>query len=199
MELVKLTYSFYRLLFLHACRPTRTSTQTPTATATLANFFACDESITFMPTLTTLTGQWPAPGVAPQPANQAMLGLEAGGSFFPNACPLGSITTALFGGPSKVYRIDLSAFSQGGTLVVQGCGSPFSATGQNSIVYLGSGCPSDPATFGCLGAGSECQQPTKACPLRPRLSERRLRTAVLGSFVSLYTATLLYNNDSMSP
>jgi hypothetical protein len=116
--------------------PSATATGTPTQTPSATPTPICPPPVTSMQTLSGLESYVPT-YAGSNVVNWA--GTCGGYSLYANL-------------PKQIYRIDLSAFLIGGSLTVQNCNST-----SDTIIAVGTGCPTDATTFGCLqGADGGC-------------------------------------------
>ena len=91
--------------------------------------------------------------------------------------------TAFFPGPRLVYRIALdNGAPLGGTLTLSTCG----LTSNNTVLYLGMGCPTWSQPFGCLRGNDDAGDVTgQACASNPRASTISVVASTRFFFVQL--------------
>lgn len=85
------------------------------------------------------------------------------------SCLAGGSFSTLFSGYRLVYRIDLGEVTPlGGVLTVTTC----DLTRNNTVLYIGTGCPSYSASFGCLtGNDNAADVVGQSCPSNARASK----------------------------
>jgi hypothetical protein len=126
-----------------------------------------------------ITSLYGVAGLLPAPVD---LGGPAGvgGLYTSGSCARG--LSALFPGPRALFFLDLGVGTPlGGTLVVTTCG----ATANNTVLYVGTGCPSWAVPFACRVGNDDAGDDPAAAALPPALggggcpSNRQASTAVL--------------------
>ena len=95
------------------------------------------------------------------------------GLFTSGACASGF--SSYWPGPRAVFALDLGAGTQlGGTLRVTTCG----ATANNTVLYVGTGCPTWALPFNCRAGGDDAAEVAgESCASNPRASVVRLASA----------------------
>ena len=116
-----------------ACTPTSTSTSSSTATSSQP---LCRAPVNRVAVQSGVSGVFPV--VSSSDVGNA-------GMYTSGSCTLGY--SSFVPGPRLVYRISLSdALPLGGTLTLSTCG----LTSNNTVLYLGTGCPTWFGSFNCL-------------------------------------------------
>ena len=141
---------------------TKTSSMTPTPTVSPSHTATASQPPCRAP-VTRVAVQSGANGTFPI-ASSAVAGNV--GMYTSGYCA-GGLST-LFPGPRLVYRIALNDGAPlGGTLTLSTCG----LTSNNTVLYLGTGCPTWSLPFGCLRGNDDAGDAAgQACPSNPRAS-----------------------------
>ena len=150
--------------------------------------------------VTTLRG---ARGVAPL-ADLGRYGIR--GMYTSGSCASGFPT--FFAGPRAVYFLDLGgSVPIGGTLTISTCGQTGSS-GANTVLYVGTGCPTWSGSFNCLKAnddagdvsGQSCAgNPTASTVRLTSISSRVFFVQVGGYLGAPVTTGLAWNYSLPSP
>jgi hypothetical protein len=119
--------------------------------------------------VTNLTILWGRAGAAPA-VDHAAWGLH--GMYTNGYCAFGYGT--FWAGPRFVYLLNLGESTPlGGTLTVTTCGT----TANNTVLYVGTGCPTWAAPFGCLKGNDDAGDVAgQACPTNAAASTVTLRS-----------------------
>ena len=146
-----------------ATRPA-TTTATPTATAPI-----CRAPVASVVTLSGVAG-----------ATSARVSLARDGS--PGLYTSGTCSTGLrtfYAGPRAVFRLQLGeGVPLGGSLVLTTCG----LTSNNTVLYVGTGCPTWSQPFGCLAGNDDAQDAGDGCAGNERASTITLAAVGARSF-----------------
>jgi hypothetical protein len=178
----------------NAPSPSASSGATPTPTSTPVTPSPTRSPVTPSPTATPTTTPLPLACPAPLSAtwgvgeNGTLATVPMANALFSLACG-GSLMSTSGGNLKGVVRIDLGASTPlNGVLTVTTCG----LSSADTVLWVGTGCPTDATAFGCVGANDDASGGT--CGARSSYvvpaATQRYYTVVVGGYSGVSPATV---------